>query len=57
MIVIFVMALIMTMKANTFINTYRMPDGTEDSGAYYIFYKSDANMTIKAFGSYYLLFN
>lgn len=56
MIIIFVMATIMTVGSYNFISEYEQPDGP-GTGAYYIFYNSPGDLALKAFGSYYLLFN
>jgi phospholipid-translocating ATPase len=54
MLVIFILATIMTLKAFSFLDE-NMPEG--GGGAAYIFYGAPSDLGIKAFGSYYLLFN
>lgn len=56
MFMIFFMALIMTVKAFLFNREFAEPEGA-GTGAYYMFENPPDNMELKAFGSYYLLFN
>mmetsp|Transcript_36704 Transcript_36704/g.56265 ORF Transcript_36704/g.56265 Transcript_36704/m.56265 type:complete len:130 (-) Transcript_36704:1091-1480(-) len=56
MFMIFFLALIMTMKAYNFLQEFRDPN-SDTGGAYYLFYNSPDDLGVKAFGSYYLLFN
>jgi MarR-like DNA-binding transcriptional regulator SgrR of sgrS sRNA len=53
---LFLMAFTMTVNSYNFNKVYADPDGF-GTGAYYIFENKPQNLELRAFGSYYLLFN